>query len=474
MSSTTDSGRERGQVLVIFALTLVVLLLFAALAFDTGSMLLERRDQQNAADAAALAGARYLPASQGAADDAARAIATANGFTEGVDTVTVDVTFPGTGKIEVVIGSDRQSIFGGILGRADWAVAARAVAVNQTGVPADFAMLSLDPAGCEALLVSGNGTVNANGNIQVNSSCTPNALQRTGGGSITVSAEGAACSAVGEIKSSGSGELNCTAIEGAAFVPDPLQNLAPPEIPSGSPTPPLQVGGTTADIPDGCPGAVAPAVAATADAPATCQFQSSYAGTAWRLYPGYYPGGIKLQAGTFYLEPGIYYIGGGGITITGSGASAISVDAGGTTLGGGVLFYNTEASNFSTECANGTATDPATQCIGPIVLNGADAQIDLWPLAAGTIWDGLVIFQDRNLSVAGDDVTINGSSSTTEVRGTIYVPSGDVKVNGSGGEVTVDQVIAFRFQINGAPGSVINVLYDSDFLYGGTAYGLIE
>ena len=34
--------------------------LIAALAFDVGMVLLERRDQQNAADAAALAGARYV------------------------------------------------------------------------------------------------------------------------------------------------------------------------------------------------------------------------------------------------------------------------------------------------------------------------------------------------------------------------------------------------------------------------------
>ena len=46
--------------LAIFALSLVTIVIVAALAFDTGMMLLEKRDQQNAADAAALAGARYL------------------------------------------------------------------------------------------------------------------------------------------------------------------------------------------------------------------------------------------------------------------------------------------------------------------------------------------------------------------------------------------------------------------------------
>ena len=107
-------------------------------------------------------------------------------------------------------------------------------------------------------------------------------------------------------------------------------------------------------------------------------------------------------------------------------------------------------------------------------MAGADASVDLWPLDIGATWDGLVIFQDRNLQLPGDEVVINGSSSDTQVRGTIYVPTGEVKVNGSGGTVTVDQVIAFRFTINGAPGSQINVLYDSGFIFGFTAAGLIE
>lgn len=54
------TGREQGQVLVLFALFLVVLLGFAAIAIDLGSWLKVRRDYQNAADAAALAGSPFL------------------------------------------------------------------------------------------------------------------------------------------------------------------------------------------------------------------------------------------------------------------------------------------------------------------------------------------------------------------------------------------------------------------------------
>src|SRR5258706_13824518 len=54
---------QRGQVLVLFAFVLIVLLLVSALAVDYGGWLLARRSYQNAADQAAVAGA-YLLTSQ--------------------------------------------------------------------------------------------------------------------------------------------------------------------------------------------------------------------------------------------------------------------------------------------------------------------------------------------------------------------------------------------------------------------------
>lgn len=55
-----NESRERGQVLVLTALFLVVLLVSAALAIDYSSWLSARRDFQSVADAAALAGAAQL------------------------------------------------------------------------------------------------------------------------------------------------------------------------------------------------------------------------------------------------------------------------------------------------------------------------------------------------------------------------------------------------------------------------------
>ena len=54
------NSSEKGQVIVVLALAMVALLLFAALAIDGGNMYTQRRIAQNAADAGALAGAQKL------------------------------------------------------------------------------------------------------------------------------------------------------------------------------------------------------------------------------------------------------------------------------------------------------------------------------------------------------------------------------------------------------------------------------
>lgn len=440
-------------------------MLLAALAFDAGLMVLERRDQQNAADAAALAGARYLPDETGKASVEAFSIARENGFTDAQNTVDVVVNIPAAsgefqgqpGTVEVLISSTRPSVFAAIMGVAGWPVGARAVAVNQSGNASGYSILALHPTACKAMQVTGTGEVLAYGDIQVNSSCAKGAMNVGGQGSITVTANGA-CNVVGPppdgLDTDGGGTFSCVENEGALEVPDPLAGVPVPSQP-GLPKAAEPVAGTK-PIPDGCPGSANPATAAS---PATCQFQSNYKNTSWRLFPGLYPGGIKLQGGTFYLEPGIYYLGGGGLDITGNDTTTISVASGSTSgPSGGVMFYNTGIPGSA---------------IGPISLNGSSADIQLYPLDDASRWAGIVIFQDRDANINGDDVTINGSDSVMNLRGTIYVAKGDVKVNGSSGTLIMDQIIALTYLVNGSGGTV-QALNDEDFILKLRAAGLVE
>ena len=59
-------GRQRGQIVIVFALSLVVVLLAVALVIDGGNAWSQRRATQNAADFAALAGTKIVAANAGA------------------------------------------------------------------------------------------------------------------------------------------------------------------------------------------------------------------------------------------------------------------------------------------------------------------------------------------------------------------------------------------------------------------------
>ena len=124
-----------GQVLVIFALALVAIVAMTGLVLDGGSTFVQRRDQQNVADAAAMAaGYGYsLTASTDAATAAARGIAAANGYDHGVAGAVVDVTFDAAGgngrHFTVNVTKPHANNFAGIVGMPSWQVTTTATIV---------------------------------------------------------------------------------------------------------------------------------------------------------------------------------------------------------------------------------------------------------------------------------------------------------------------------------------------------------
>lgn len=497
LSSTIDRwtpDRGAGQTLVIFALSLVVLLGMAALAFDVGQMTIDRRAQQNAADAAALAGARYVALSPcrttpslancPGAVSAALKVAQLNGYGDGATNciagcpsldpkVTVKIP-PGpeaveyygvAGAVEVQIGSTRSSIFGGALGFSNWTVGAMGVAANQVDVALSYSFLALDPTACPSVLLSGStgSGLTAGGNVQVDSTCA-GGLQVTGNADITVTS--GACNVSGSsIATSGHAQVNCTVNTNSPVVPDPLAGLAAPTMP------PLAAAPVNTDNPLTSPPANCPSTLA---APATCKFSASYAGTHWRLFPGTYPGGLQLLAGTFYLEPGIYYIAGGGLSAGGNGVTVATVNTGTTTTGGGILIYDTQDAVPGLPCSGAA-------CIGQISLNGAGASITLNPYQSDP-YKNIVIFEDRALSVSGTttggvtrtpDLVLNGGSSNLNVTGTVYMPLGMVQVNGSNSTAMNTQILAYDFKFNGSGGNM-TVGYNAGSFFHLRGSGLVK
>ena len=503
MSSTTEPRREDGQVLVLFAGAIVVIFLIAAMAFDIGLMMVERRDQQNAADAAALAGARYVItaasyngscAGAGTNDAviAACDVAVANDFDNADAREDVFVRIPPTsgefkgfpGFVQVEIASRRESIFGGIIGQGEWPVSARAVAANQPGVTYSFGMMALNETACKAIHISGSGTVNSASNIQANSNgeacgTPPYGFSRSGTGVLNVTAPDATCRSVGDIQNQGSGSMNCAPSPFSFALPDPLKDLPAPVKPPLAAAMKELVGTTVVatplNIPDFCPGKTTPASKAPSETlPSTCVLGQGpgQGGRKWILSPGLYPAGLDLKSGvTALLLPGIYWIGGGGF-LTSNDSSVISVESladltpavctvGATPPcvgGGGVLLYNSKL---------------PTKAAGVFSLGGSGATLKLqpyqYPFGATTI--DLVIFQDRTVTL---DITLNGSNSqAAEVRGIVYAPQALVKVNGANSAFTMDQVIADTFLINGSGGTV-NVLREAGVDVEISAVGLVQ
>ena len=475
---------------MFFAGALVALLLVAAMAFDVGMVMLEVRDEQNAADAAALAGARCLAIPRPCDPiNRAREVATLNGFTTGQPaqspvTVTIQAT---SNQIHVWIQRTPASLFAGVIGLTGWQVKVTAVAVNLHDQPPFASLLALNPDACPAFKITGSGVINTSGDVQVNSSCQPDALLISGQGNLDFKQDGLGCYVVGGSQVSGKakGDL-CDPAQPGVPITWPVNSM--PENTS-TPEPPELVADNRSnqnqplEIPNGCPGegtivtpTPTPTVAPSPSGSPTpspspspspppaggCQFQAKYDDTVWRLFPGYYPGGIHLQGGTFYLEPGIYHLAGGGFVANSTGVNVISVDPGGTTLGGGVLFFNTTHSSFAN---------------GPIDMGGSSNTLLLHPLGGldpncsgpSVGWNRYLVFQDPAVT---NTLSINGGSNVTEARGLIFAPSAQVKVNGGSGTLTIDAVIADTFVINGS-GGTINVLYDSCALPNYNGYGLI-
>jgi hypothetical protein len=479
---------------------MITIVLIAALVFDVGQNLLDRRAQQNAADAAALAGARFLalpackpvggvqpscPEAVAAAVD----VATRNGYTDGVGGRTVDIFIPPNGQsqfsgfpghIQVVLGSSRGSFFTGVIGTTSQPVSTLAVAANIEDFSLSFALLALNETACNAGHITGTGVININADLQVNSACDTSGALTVGGSGATVNAASASCSTTGSIQVN-SGTLNCSWEEGVE--PQLFPAIGGPAV-QPTPATPALVGGVSSGprnkwtIGDACPGQSAAADLAN---PATCKIQSANSAiSAVHLKPGTYPGGLWLTQApgdaqlSVYLEPGIYYIAGGGFEVQGD-IVLRSVETGGTTfdLGSttmGVLVYNTDDPEYHAECVAGTVGGDS--CIGAIDFQtGPASDVDLRGDQIDIAFKNLLLFQDPNAS-AQPAVSAEGHSSQTLV-GTIYIPEAEFKYSGNGtGEVLNAQIICDTFDVTG--GGELSINYDGSQVFQFKGIGLVQ
>lgn len=218
---------ESGQTLILVAVSLSVLLGFAAFATDLGVVLHQKRLAQSAADSAAIAAA--LSVSQGGnAVSSGQADATANGFTNGavdsygnattvhIYTTPIDGGFIGqVGYVEATISQQAPTFFMRVFGRSFMTVNARAVATYKGAATGCIYVLNPKNAPLAAN-PWGNSTISApncgflvNGNIKLGASDTVTAGYVGASGTIT-----------------GPEHINGSYSEGIAQFGDPLARLS--------------------------------------------------------------------------------------------------------------------------------------------------------------------------------------------------------------------------------------------------------
>jgi Flp pilus assembly protein TadG len=357
MRGAHSSNREtaRGQVIVLFALTLVVLVGALALILDGGRVYTERRRSQNAADAAATAGAAALDINNisgtlTAVQKAACTAAFANGFgsdaTCGANGSVVDIHVPGPGGdkagqltgvldqfeapgyVQVSVRSDFRPFVATVFGFNNFSASALGVAVNIPGSGTGFGLVVLDPVDCGALQINTTGSTPTSltvyGGVQVDSnafhttgSATPCSAQpaaRIDGQSLlkTWNSDGTA-PGPNNVVGNGDPGANPAWTTGADYVTDPLTNVhVPPFGPNDGIAPPP-------GAPWSQPG--------TADAPQlwTNSRQNPFpdGSTGVALPPGVIWGGISVGTGdTLVLQGGTYIMAGGGFNISGGQVTA--------------------------------------------------------------------------------------------------------------------------------------------------------
>ncbi len=408
---------ESGNVLVFTALGMTMLMGIAGLAVDVGALRHDKRIQQTAADAAALAGASNLVYSSGVSAGA-KAASAANGFTDGSNNVTVTVNNPPTsgvhngkaGYVEVLVKAVQPTYFMRIFGISTANVTARAVAASLGEGSNGGCLYTLGTSGDDITM---NGTPNI---IQApGCGIVDNGGLRTNGSGVTINA--GSIGVAGSFTHNGGGSFTPTPVTGIPPSPDPLSYLTPP--------------------PSTCSGSAHLTITSSQVVPAGNYCGSggitvNGTGLAVTLSPGAFSQILVNGTNdTVTFNPGTYVItGSGGLTDNGSN----------TVLNGnGVTYYLTTGSVNFNGSTGGALTAPTT---------GSYAGMLFWEPPTNT-----------------SGFTLNGKSSF-KTDGIMYAPKATITLNGNNSFSAYMILVVNTITMNG--NNTINLGANTSSLPGGS------
>src|SRR5687767_1523095 len=418
---------RRGAILPLVAMSIVGLMGLMALAVEAGSLQRERRTAQTAADAAATSGAYeiYRLQHHDSVTSAVHSESTRNGFTHGVDGVTVlpnhaPATGPHAGDsqfVEVRISRTVSTFFGALLGRNTVTLDVRAVAGIPS--PADACIYTLDPDNEKSFNVSGSTTrLTADCGLVINSNHPTKAVV---------------------IESSGTLDANSLAVAGGIDQSGGTIIIDPGTTSTG--VPPAVDPLAYLTVPLFCSSVPVPARSVACNEATTCDYTNKKVdtyGVVMPLHPGIYCGGIEITSnGIAFLSPGLYILRGGGLKVSGG--------VGGIINGTGVTFINT----------NATAANGGADKFDRFYMD-SQSEANLSAPLSGPM-QGILFFQDPAAGKPGTVYeNVIGSGSNAVFTGTLYFPTQPVELGASGSTTTVNGgVVAQTVKVTS--GSVVNV-----------------
>jgi|HubBroStandDraft_3_1064219.scaffolds.fasta_scaffold59708_2 hypothetical protein len=422
-------GCERGQVLPLATLLIVLLLSAVGFGMETGMAFYMRQSAHAAAESAAMATVlAAMPSVNGSSltcsgtgtgtqcsstatscssspssppqtnIDNGCLFAKQNGFTAGGSTsikITANNTSPAPGNPNVSViywaqasVTTRQlQLFSSLFSKSGLFTGATAVAaIVSSGTPSGCIYV-LNPTVQRAMDVEGSEVQTTCG-IYINSSNSV-ALYIGGnppGGAGSPAISASSVSIVGNYQNGGQGTIVPTPQTGTTAVADPLASLPAPSVGSCSYTNYNWSQGTTT------------------------------------LSPGTYCGGIHISGGTVTFTAGQYILNGGGLTIDSASTTA---------TGSGVTFYNTSSSSYS---------------YGPMTISGQPSVTFSAP-TSGT-YEGIFFFTDRTQSSSNQN-QFNGATNSS-IQGTIYMPTVPLLYTGESSSGTYTGIVVSTLEINGS------------------------
>ena len=523
----------KGQVLIITAFAMIVLLAIAAIVVDLGFSWMLHRKEQNAADPGSLAAAKWInpTVDQPKMNAEACFYAQENGFFVGdancaaaLASGNLDVNSPPAttmagdyqglrGYVEVIIRSTHPSFFGQILGQPFATVTTAAVAANTPGNANSSALTALGEdcsgnadngvstvsGGGHVRIFKANPLVDSGGYVHVNATCgNSDDVCANGSGTNALKISGilenldplpapftnvvGGCSYQG----SGIGQPVCDTTfsgcldEGAITLGDPMSqlpepwpflNLQAPLCPRISG--PVNVNGPSSDTPCNLKGAGGGGTCPLVSGTYTCT-----------MNPGVYYAGWDVQSNVkVVLKPGMYVFAGFGIKIanTASMDTVGGVDGSGNPIEARVTIFSTD---YTAGCLAGKPNfcqgDITFTAQGALNLKATNSTSCLQVSPTICTWRGILFWEDGTVVQSAGDITINGGSDLI-LSGTIYAPESHVKITGGNGSTGCTgtpkaclaiQIIAESWDISG--NATVDMPYDPDELFTFVQRGLVH